>query len=165
MMLNNSNFRLMLLLFITICSCAPKNTVFKERANKKRFGDPYKMLIDANSPLVYGSDCWKSGRQTQGSIAINKLLKAKKFTKIKKILDGHNTVGKVFAIEALLELAICEKIELSNIEKAKIKTIIRSNEIIYLCRGCLKTTIGLEELFNQSKFKKMLKENGISIKN
>ena len=82
-----------------ICSTA-KNLTRRDSINNS-----LKVLTDSSITYRYGSYCSKNARETEGSIAINYLIKTNSIQTIKAVLDGNNKEGKIFAINALLSLA------------------------------------------------------------
>lgn len=101
----------------------------------------------------------------KGRQAIDNLIENKDYKTIKLVLDGLNNEGKIYAVEALLTLNTEKKIELTELEKNKIKLIIENNLLIGRCQGCSVSSIGTIDLFNEENYKTLLKKNEIEIKN
>jgi hypothetical protein len=122
------------------------------------------ILTDSSIKYVFGYACSVSGMPPKGRQAINKLVESKNFETIKAVLDGHNNVGKIYAIEALL-LASPKACVLSENDKEKIKDIINQDCLIRRCQGCFVFSIKTIDLFNEESYMKLLIKNGIKIKN
>lgn len=124
----------------------------------------YNLLIDSRSNLEFGKHCGLEGDiQPKGRQAIANLVFDKQYSLILSILDGNNDEGKVYAIEALLELNINGDIKLTEIEKQKIKKTIEADFEIHRCLGCESVTTYSLWLFKEDNFKKLLKLNNIEI--
>ena len=124
----------------------------------------YILLSNSLSNLEFGKNCGFEGElQPNGRQAITNLVNEKKYSLIRKLLDGHNDEGRVYSIEALLELNIKQYITLTETEKQKIKRIIETDFEIDRCLGCESETTYSLWLFKEENFKRLLDLNEIKI--
>lgn len=124
----------------------------------------YKLLVDSLSYLEFGQDCGFVGDfQPNGRKAISKLISDHKYSLIRSVLDGFNNEGRVYAIEALLELNIKGEIILTETEKQKIKSIIEEDFEFDRCLGSESETTYTLWLFAEEKFNRLLELNEIKI--
>lgn len=124
----------------------------------------YKLLVDSLSYLEFGKDCGFAGDfQPEGRKAISNLISDQNYSLIRSVLDGYNNEGRVYAIEALLELNIKGEIILTETEKQKIKSIIEDDFEFDRCLGCESETTYTLRLFAEEKFKRLLELNEIKI--
>ena len=101
--------------------------------------------------------------QPNGRKAISKLISDHKYSLIRSVLDGFNNEGRVYAIEALLELNIKGEIILTETEKQKIKSIIEEDFEFDRCLGSESETTYTLWLFAEEKFNRLLELNEIKI--
>ncbi|WP_353778075.1 hypothetical protein [Winogradskyella sp. 3972H.M.0a.05] len=125
----------------------------------------YQILTDSKIKYDFGDACYYGGTPPEGRIAIESLIYRKEYQTIKSVLDGNNKEGKIYAIEALLTLNLKGKLLLNQADKEKIKSIIEEDILINRCQGCLVSTIKSIDLFNERRFKILLKKNNIKIVN
>tara|TARA_R110002167_G_scaffold194040_2_gene396681 strand:- start:92 stop:451 length:360 start_codon:yes stop_codon:yes gene_type:complete len=113
---------------------------------------------------LYGEYCGLDGQdQPAGRLAIEDLIAKKQFSLIKELLDSQNNEGRVYAIEALLDLNRNGIINLSSFDKKKIIRIIEKDFEIFRCLGCEYETIDSSDLFQEQKFQDLLNSNEIKI--
>lgn len=124
----------------------------------------YMLLTDSLSNLEFGKNCGFDGEiQPNGRQAITNLIIQNQHHLIYSILDGHNDEGRIYAIEALLELNIQNQIQLTELQKQKIKNIIETDFEIDRCLGCESETTYSLWLFKEDHFKRLLELNEIKI--
>ena len=123
------------------------------------------ILTDSSIKYAFGYACSIAGMPPKGREAIDNLVELKDFESIKTVLDGQNNVGKIYAIEALLVLASKKIYILTEHDKVKIADIINQDYLIATCEGCLHYAIKTIDLFNEKEYSKLLRNNGIKIKN
>jgi hypothetical protein len=124
----------------------------------------YRLLADSTLTLLYGQNCGLEGQdQPDGRLAIQTLIDEKQFPLIRELLNGHSNEGRVYAIEALLELNREGTINLTSFEKKQIKNIIKTDFKVFRCLGCEYETIKSSELFQEQILQDLLYSNGIKI--
>lgn len=123
----------------------------------------YKTLTDSNIQYDFGTRCYYTGVPPEGRIAIKELQETQNTDLIKKVLHGHNHEGKIYAIEALLEMNRADELKLSVQDKEQIKSIINKDFEVNRCQGGIVSTLKSDELFKEEKFKKLLEINRIQL--
>ncbi len=116
----------------------------------------YKILSDSNFHYDFGESCYLLGKPPLGRKAIETLRLEKRTDLIKAVLNGNNNEGRIYAIEALLQLHEKKECVLTDEEKDKIKLIILSNHIINRCKGNVIISTPSIELFKEDEYKKLL---------
>ena len=143
------------------------NSVFgniNHQLSNDTLNSDYRLLTDSLSNLEFGENCGFVGDiQPKGREAITNLILDHQYSLIRSVLDGNNDEGRVYAIEALLELNIKGDIELTEIEKQKTKNIIEEDFELDRCLGCESETTYSLLLFMEDKFKRLLELNEIKL--
>lgn len=116
----------------------------------------YKILSDSTFHYDFGEYCYVLNKPPLGRKAIETLRLEKRIDLIKSVLNGNNNEGKVYAIEALLEMHEKKLCTLTQEDKDKIKLIILSNHIINRCEGNIVAPTSTIGLFNEDRYKKLL---------
>ena len=155
--------------FLTLSILIGSNTALAEDV-KESFPQEdticsFQILTDSTTKYDFGYACYFSGRSPKGRIAIDNLTKTKDYATIKRVLNGENNEGIIYAIEALLILNTQNKIELTLNDKNEIKKIIERDLLITRCQGCFVSSIRTLTLFNEKSFKDLLKKNEIKVIN
>lgn len=151
-----------ILFSLALCSCANGGPHFL--IQQDTLNPDFKILTDSLSSLEFGENCGFDGSyQPLGRKAISNLISGKHYSLIKSILDCNNHEGRIYAIEALLKLNLKGDLELTEMEKQKIKSIIEEDKEINRCMGCESETTYTLWLFAEEKFKTLLDLNEIKI--
>jgi len=132
--------------------------------NQDTLNTDYELLVDSLSSLEFGQNCGFLGdSQPKGRKAISNLISDQHYLLIRSVLDGYNNEGRVYAIEALLELNIKGDLILTETEKQKIKNIIEEDFEFDRCLGSESETTYTLWLFAEDKYKRLLELNKIKI--
>jgi hypothetical protein len=155
-------YKILIFINLTWATCAFGSINYQ--FNQDTVDLDYKLLVDSLSYLEFGQDCGLTGNfQPIGREEISRLISKQKYSLIKSVLDGYNNVGKVYAIEALLELNMKGELTLTETDKLKIKTTIEEDFEIEHCLGCESETTCTLLLFEEGHFKRLLESNNIKI--
>ena len=119
---------------------------------------PLEVLMDSTHKYEFGHRCYFGGLPPKGRVAVDLLIYEKEFEKLKKVFEGNNNVGKAYAIEALLELNLQEKVMLRASELERIRFLITSDEIIQRCDGCAAFSSSFKALFSEKRYRKLIKK-------
>lgn len=103
--------------------------------------------IDENK--MVGFACFYEGRETKVVTKVGRLLKQKKYSKIKDLLRSQNTAEQNLAVICIERLNAIEKVTITNDEKLLIDQIRSSSELLATCSGCFPHPgAALKDVFN-----------------
>jgi hypothetical protein len=85
---------------------------------------------------MVGFGCYYEGRSTKTVVKVTKLLKAKNYKGISKLLTSRNSGEKYLAVISLQRLADNGQYKLSDIEKDIISKAKLSDDMVSVCSGC-----------------------------
>ena len=100
----------------------------------------YKLLLLPFEQYSFGYRCGIVGRPPEGRAAIEKI-KNQNPTLLRNIIKGYNPEGRIYGVEALLELAYEGKIKLSANFIEIINKILKMDIPIQGCHGCIVSKI------------------------
>jgi hypothetical protein len=109
--------------------------------------ESYSLLMDPYSIYNYGEYCQPREIKPSGRIAIEELIKAKRFDLIKNVLRGYNPEGRAYAIEALVKYHSKNKINLDENDKQVIQKLTKSHLSVYTCTGCFIEKKSYKEIY------------------
>jgi hypothetical protein len=119
----------------------------------------YHTLIDSTVQYDFGTRCYYTGVPPEGRKAIRMLRKSQNTKLIKNVLQGTNKEGKIYAIEALLEMNRDHEIKLSLQDKEQIRSVINRDFEVNRCHGGVVSAINSVNLFREEEFEKLLEIN------
>lgn len=103
--------------------------------------------IDENK--MVGFACFYEGRETKVVTKVGRLLKQKKYSKIKDLLKSQNTAEQYLAVICIERLSAIEKVTITNDERLLIEQIRSSSELVATCSGCFPHPgAALKDVFN-----------------
>ena len=103
--------------------------------------------IDENK--MVGFACFYEGRETKVVTRVGRLLKQKKYSKIRDLLKSQNTAEQYLAVICIDRLSAIEKVTITNDEKLLIEQIRSSSELVATCSGCFPNLgAALKDVFN-----------------
>ena len=123
----------------------------------------YDILVSPFEKYDFGYACYFAGTPPIGRTAIEKI-KENNPRLIRNIIKGYSPEGRIYGIEALLELAAKGEMKLTSQDIIVIKKVLNLNIPINRCKGCMGFSILARKLFNETKYKKILKNNSIKLK-
>jgi hypothetical protein len=112
---------------------------------------------NVNLKEMVGFGCYYEGRSTKTVVNVTKLLKAKSYKEISKLLTSGNSGEKYLAVISLQRLADNGQYKLNDNEKDSIAKAKLSDDMVSLCSGCtyfdkvpLKTILVEKDLIGSS---------------
>lgn len=122
------------------------------------FQSNFTILTEPTIEYAFGSSCGFGGVDPIGRKAINYFASFKNNADIfRELIKGYNPEGRIYAIEALLNLAMNKKIVLSKEDKQVIKKVLSLKIPIYECSGCIHMNSTASEVLDP-QLKKFLKK-------
>lgn len=122
----------------------------------------YQTLVSPFENYDFGYACYYAGTQPKGRVAIEKI-KASNPNLVRSIIKGYSPEGRIYAIEALLELVENGKLTLTIDDKEIIRKVLNLEIPINRCQGCIVSAILARELFKEEKFNRILDKYDIKI--
>jgi hypothetical protein len=120
----------------------------------------YQILVSPFENYDFGYACYYAGTPPEGRTAIEKI-KVNNPNLIRYIIRGYCPEGRIYGIEALLELVDKKQLELTLEDKMIIKKVLNLKIPINRCQGCMVSSILAKDLFNEKEYSKILKKNDI----
>jgi len=115
----------------------------------------YKTLVSPFEDYRFGTRCGYAGTQPKGRKAIE-VIKKKNPKLLKNIIRGYSVEGRIYGVEAMLELASKNIIKLTNDDISTIKKVLNLNISINRCEGCIGFSIEAKKMFGYKKYNELL---------
>ena len=125
-----------ILLTIALAFLSPICTVAQDNVNRKE---------------MVGFGCYFEGRTTKTVIKVMKLLKAKNYKRVSRLLTSGNSGEKYLAVISLQRLQEGGQYTLSKNDKDLLNKAMQSDVMVSVCEGCT--------YFDQVPLKNLLKNN------
>ena len=122
----------------------------------------YKVLTSPFEKYDFGTACGYGGTRPKGRQAIEIIKKANPQL-LKNIIRGYSVEGRIYGVEALLELASKNTIKLTDDDILTIKKVLNLDISINQCGGCMSSSLVAKEIFEGKKYKELLFLNNINI--
>lgn len=122
----------------------------------------YETLVSPFDKYDFGYACYIDGSPPIGRTAIE-YIKENEPELLREIIKGYCPEGRIYGIEALIELASEDKLELTEEDILLIDKVINLSIPINRCQGCMVSTISAMKLFNESKYVEFLRMNNIKL--
>ena len=122
----------------------------------------YDILLFPFEEYDFGYYCYGAGYPPVERTAVEKVTENNPEL-LQNIIKGYSPEGRIYGIEAMLNLAMEGKMELTPQDIAIIKKVLMLDIPINRCQGCMVSTITAKELFNEKEYKKLLKKNNIQL--
>jgi hypothetical protein len=120
----------------------------------------YQTLTSPFENFDFGYACYIEGAPPIGRTAIENI-KLSNPILVKRVIRGYCPEGRIYGVEALLELAEQEKLDLTYSDKKIIKKVLNLKIPINRCQGCMVSSVFAKDLFNEKELKELLVKNGI----
>ena len=120
----------------------------------------YLTLVTPFENYDFGYACYFAGTPPKGRTAIENI-KTSNPNLVRDIIRGYSPEGRIYGIEALLELVEKEEVVLTLEDKEIINKVLGLQIPINRCQGCMVSSILAKDLFNEKEYSKILKKNGI----
>ena len=135
---------------------------FREKEADSLIYNDIQILTSPFENYAFGYACSVAGMPPKGRIAIENIKKYDP-TIVKDIILGYNPEGRIYGIEAFLELVEQKKLEMTTEDRNIIKKVLNLNILINECSGCIFTSILAKDLFREKKYRELLKKNDIDL--
>ncbi|HCS21540.1 MAG TPA: hypothetical protein DIW47_13435 [Bacteroidetes bacterium] len=122
--------------------------------------EDYQILLFPSENYDFGYACYYAGNPPYGRIAIENIKETNPYL-IKNILRGYNPEGRIYALEALLQLAQEEQLKLTSEDIETIKKVLTLDIPIGRCEGCMVSSILAKDLFSEKGYSSLLKKYDI----
>lgn len=104
---------------------------------------------DIDETKMVGFACFYEGRETKVVTKVGRLLKQKKYSRIRDLLKSQNTAEQYLAVICVERLSTHGKVIITNDEKSLIEQIRASSELVATCSGCFPHPgTALKDVFN-----------------
>lgn len=110
--------------------------------------DEYEILISPFEQYNFGTACGYAGIPPLGRQAI-KVIKKRNPQLLRNIIRGYSLEGRIYGIQALLELASKNMIQLTKEDISTMKKVINLDVIVNQCGGCMSSSLKAKELFKK----------------
>jgi hypothetical protein len=105
--------------------------------------------VDFDETKMVGFACFYEGRETKVVTKVGRLLRQKKYSKIRDLLKSQNTAEQYLAVICIERLSTHGKVDITDKEKLLIEQIRSSAELVATCSGCFPHPgIALKDVFN-----------------
>lgn len=105
--------------------------------------------VDFDETKMVGFACFYEGRETKVVTKVGRLLRQKKYSKIRDLLKSQNTAEQYLAVICIERLSTRGKVNITDKEKLLIEQIRSSSELVATCSGCFPHPgIALKDVFN-----------------
>lgn len=113
----------------------------------------YKALISPFEWYRFGTRCGYAGIEPKGRKAIE-IIKKKNPKLLKNIIRGYSVEGRVYGVEAMLELASKNIITLTDNDILTIKKVLNLDILVDICEGCIGFSLEAKKIFGEQNYKK-----------
>lgn len=119
--------------------------------------DVYLKLRDSSSAFTLGCGISCTHRQELGLARL--LIEKRAFNELFTLLDSANVYGRLYSAYALLEADNDGIIDLNRLLLKKIKTVLRTKEVIKYCRCCFMHHWRVSRVIRKTKMHKMYRKS------
>jgi hypothetical protein len=109
----------------------------------------YRLLTDPVADLVFGTTCFEAGVPPPGREAIDRLRNAGAVQHLGQVLRGMNPEGRLYAAQALLQLA-AEDRNVPTRDREAIAKLRAMPTLIEACGGCIMYTATADDLLEDA---------------